>query len=69
MLTFRYMEKSFSAFTPDVLIYNAGTDVLDGDPLGCLSITPEGIIERDEIVFRYHLSQKLVTSYFIWCIC
>ncbi|KAM8913767.1 histone deacetylase 11 isoform 5-T10 [Spinachia spinachia] len=26
---------------PDILVYNAGTDVLDGDPLGGLSISPE----------------------------
>ena len=52
-LFYRYLERSFNAFSPDILIYNAGTDILDGDPLGCLSITPEGIIERDEIVFRF----------------
>ncbi|KAM8913762.1 histone deacetylase 11 isoform 2-T7 [Spinachia spinachia] len=37
---------------PDILVYNAGTDVLDGDPLGGLSISPEGIGKRDEMVFR-----------------
>ncbi|XP_049427540.1 histone deacetylase 11 [Epinephelus fuscoguttatus] len=36
---------------PDILIYNAGTDILDGDPLGGLSISPQGIVKRDEIVF------------------
>ncbi|CAJ0929984.1 unnamed protein product [Ranitomeya imitator] len=28
--------------TPDVIIYNAGTDILDGDPLGGLSVSPQG---------------------------
>ncbi|XP_078103796.1 histone deacetylase 11 isoform X5 [Sander vitreus] len=37
---------------PDIIVYNAGTDILDGDPLGGLSISPQGIINRDEIVFR-----------------
>ncbi|KAI3369628.1 hypothetical protein L3Q82_025340, partial [Scortum barcoo] len=37
---------------PDIIVYNAGTDVLDGDPLGGLSISPQGIVKRDEIVFR-----------------
>ncbi|XP_028906655.1 histone deacetylase 11 isoform X3 [Ornithorhynchus anatinus] len=37
---------------PDVVIYNAGTDILDGDPLGGLAISPQGIVKRDEIVFR-----------------
>lgn len=33
-------------------MYNAGTDILKGDPLGYLSISPQGIIIRDEIVFK-----------------
>ncbi|XP_060838041.1 histone deacetylase 11 isoform X2 [Rhopalosiphum padi] len=37
---------------PDFIIYNAGTDILKGDKLGLLSITPEGIIQRDEMVFK-----------------
>ncbi|XP_053725237.1 histone deacetylase 11 [Synchiropus splendidus] len=37
---------------PDIIVYNAGTDILDGDPLGGLSISPQGIVRRDEIVFR-----------------
>ena len=42
----------FELFSPDVIYYNAGTDVLQGDPLGAMNITPEGVIKRDEIVFR-----------------
>jgi histone deacetylase 11 len=42
----------FEQFTPDVIYYNAGTDVLQGDPLGAMSITPDGVIKRDEIIFR-----------------
>lgn len=26
---------------PDIIVYNAGTDILDGDPLGGLSISPQ----------------------------
>ncbi|CAG2175361.1 unnamed protein product [Oppiella nova] len=40
-------------FMPDLIIYNAGTDILSGDPLGRLRISPNGIAKRDEIVFRY----------------
>nr|XP_029723605.1 histone deacetylase 11-like isoform X2 [Aedes albopictus] len=43
---------SFDEFRPNFLIYNAGTDVLKGDPLGILDITGPGVIERDEIVFE-----------------
>lgn len=31
---------------PHIVIYNAGTDVLRGDPLGRLGVTADGIIER-----------------------
>ena len=35
------MEGALNEFEPDVLVYNAGTDILDGDPLGCLSISAQ----------------------------
>jgi histone deacetylase 11 len=37
---------------PDIIFYNAGTDIFENDPLGHLKITKQGIIVRDEIVFR-----------------
>ncbi|XP_064632028.1 histone deacetylase 11-like isoform X2 [Lineus longissimus] len=48
-----HVEGALNEFTPDLVVYNAGTDILDGDPLGCLSISPVGIIERDQIVFEH----------------
>ncbi|KAH8383226.1 hypothetical protein KR009_007486 [Drosophila setifemur] len=47
----RCLMQSLAEFRPDVVIYNAGTDVLKGDPLGNLAITPEGVVERDRLVF------------------
>ncbi|KAL3818961.1 hypothetical protein ACJIZ3_004866 [Penstemon smallii] len=41
------------AFDPELIIYNAGTDILDGDPLGMLKISPDGIAMRDEKVFVF----------------
>lgn len=41
------------AFDPGLIIYNAGTDILDGDPLGRLKISPDGIAARDEKVFMF----------------
>jgi histone deacetylase 11 len=35
------LEKSLNEFQPDFVVYNAGTDILQGDPLGNLDITPE----------------------------
>jgi histone deacetylase 11 len=48
----RQLPKAFQEFKPDFVIYNAGTDCMDGDPLGRLNLSPEAIIQRDEIVFR-----------------
>lgn len=35
------LERSLDEFRPDLVVYNAGTDILQGDPLGNLDITPE----------------------------
>ncbi|XVE70934.1 hypothetical protein DITRI_Ditri10aG0109600 [Diplodiscus trichospermus] len=40
-------------FAPELIVYNAGTDILDGDPLGGLKVSPEGVVQRDEKVFRF----------------
>ncbi|KAL8611213.1 Histone deacetylase 11 [Nucella lapillus] len=48
----KHLEGALNEFTPDVIVYNAGTDILDGDPLGNLAISAQGIIERDQIVFQ-----------------
>lgn len=48
----KHIPEALDNFKPDIIAYNAGTDVLEGDPLGNLSITPQGIIERDQIVFQ-----------------
>ncbi|XP_031572592.1 histone deacetylase 11-like [Actinia tenebrosa] len=48
----RHVPNVLDEFKPDIVVYNAGTDVLEGDPLGNLSISPQGIIKRDQIVFQ-----------------
>ncbi|KAK4366278.1 hypothetical protein RND71_014158 [Anisodus tanguticus] len=47
------LEVAEKKFDPELVIYNAGTDILDGDPLGRLKISPDGIASRDEKVFRF----------------
>ncbi|XP_029456689.1 histone deacetylase 11 isoform X2 [Rhinatrema bivittatum] len=54
-----HVEGALNEMRPDIIIYNAGTDVLDGDPLGGLAISPQGIIKRDEIVFTTARSRKI----------
>jgi len=53
------LERAFSSFDPDVVFYNAGTDILAGDPLGRLQVSKEGVIERDELVFQSCLQAKV----------
>jgi len=45
--------------SPDIIIFNAGTDILDGDPLGRLCVSAKGVIKRDELVFGYALERKI----------
>ncbi|MDR3647014.1 MAG: histone deacetylase [Candidatus Babeliales bacterium] len=46
-------------FKPDLIIYNAGTDIFSEDPLGRMSVSKEGIIERDSFVFDIAQSNKI----------
>lgn len=45
------LPRAISSSKPDFIIYNAGTDIYENDPLGALSVSKEGIINRDEFVF------------------
>jgi len=37
---------------PKIAFYNAGTDICEDDPLGGLSISKKGILDRDKFVFH-----------------
>uniref|UniRef100_A0A7M4FQP7 Histone deacetylase 11 n=1 Tax=Crocodylus porosus TaxID=8502 RepID=A0A7M4FQP7_CROPO len=54
-----HVEGTLNESRPDIIIYNAGTDILDGDPLGGLAISPQGIVKRDEIVFMAARSRRI----------
>ncbi|KAJ3044986.1 Histone deacetylase 11 [Rhizophlyctis rosea] len=41
---------AFEKSQPDLVCYNAGTDCLEGDPLGGMMLTAEAVVERDELV-------------------
>lgn len=36
-----HCEGTLNEIRPDIIVYNAGTDILDGDPLGGLAISPQ----------------------------
>lgn len=46
------LDKSFSEFKPQFVLYNAGTDILKGDPLGGMAVSKEAVVRRDEMVFE-----------------
>ncbi|XP_041129670.1 histone deacetylase 11 isoform X2 [Polyodon spathula] len=54
-----HVEGALNEVKPDILVYNAGTDILDGDPLGGLAISPQGVIKRDEILFKAARRRKI----------
>jgi histone deacetylase 11 len=55
----RELPPAIEKSSPGLVIYNAGTDVLAGDPLGGMSISADGIMERDEFVFRSAIDRKI----------
>ncbi|MFC3863095.1 hypothetical protein ACFOPQ_20240 [Deinococcus antarcticus] len=48
-----------AAFRPDFAFYLAGADVLEGDQLGRLALTLDGVRARDERVFGWAARQHL----------
>jgi acetoin utilization deacetylase AcuC-like enzyme len=46
---------------PALAIYNAGTDVLAGDPVGRLSVSVEGVVARDAMVLDTLSGQGIPT--------
>jgi acetoin utilization deacetylase AcuC-like enzyme len=53
------LEQLDSRFKADCLIYLAGADPHEGDRLGRLKLSKDGMSLRDEKVFQYALSKKL----------
>ena len=41
------LNECIKKFRPEFILYNAGTDCMEGDPLGGLNITGNGIVKRD----------------------
>ncbi|MBA3954905.1 histone deacetylase [Candidatus Dependentiae bacterium] len=58
-LLIQELPKAIEQVKPHLIIYNAGTDIYEKDPLGMLSITRQGIIKRDEFVFRTALNGSI----------
>ncbi|GGR43417.1 histone deacetylase [Deinococcus seoulensis] len=50
-----------AAFAPDFVFYLAGADVLGGDQLGKLALSPAGVRRRDDRVLRWAARARLPT--------
>jgi histone deacetylase 11 len=54
------IHESIAEGRPDIIFYNAGSDILVGDPLnGGVQISAAGVSKRDEIVFQAALESKV----------
>ncbi|HXW86177.1 MAG TPA: histone deacetylase [Candidatus Bathyarchaeia archaeon] len=53
------LPKAIEETNPNLIIYNAGTDILKGDRVGGLSVSREGIVERDRLVFQYAKEKEI----------
>jgi histone deacetylase 11 len=46
---------------PALAIYNAGTDIFRGDPLGAMAVTAAGVLERDRFVLHQLVGRGIPT--------
>jgi histone deacetylase 11 len=44
---------------PDLIVYNAGSDINSNDPWGCMNVSEQGIIDRDSYIFAQAASHKI----------
>ena len=52
-----------ACFKPNLIIYLAGADPHEGDRLGKLSISKDGMRQRDEYVFQYGLDRQIPIAF------
>lgn len=45
------LPEAIDSSRPDLTFYLAGTDIVDGDPLGLLAVSPAGVLKRDMLVW------------------
>lgn len=55
--------EKLDVFKPDFIIYLAGADPHEGDRLGKLSVSKDGMCQRDQCVFQYSLDRQIPTAF------
>jgi acetoin utilization deacetylase AcuC-like enzyme len=53
------LNKLLDEQTPDLVLYDAGVDIWQGDELGYLNISWQGMLDRDELVLKTCLSRHI----------
>jgi acetoin utilization deacetylase AcuC-like enzyme len=53
------LNKLLDEQTPDLVLYDAGVDIWQGDELGHLNISWQGMLDRDELVLKTCLSRHI----------
>lgn len=53
------LPQALASFKPDLIVYNAGSDVLDTDPLSSLRLTVMDLTHRDQFVVKSALEKKI----------
>ena len=53
LLTSALSQASAEMPQPDLIVYNAGSDILEGDPLGGCSVSAADVLARDQQVWQY----------------
>ncbi len=53
------LDEIFERFTPELILYQAGVDAFERDMLGGLSLTIDGMKERDRIVFTEAFEREI----------
>ena len=58
----RELSTAIDRYRPDLIIYDAGVDVYEGDPLGMLCLSLDGIRARDALVLETALSHGIAIA-------
>ena len=53
------LNQLLNEFQPDLVLYDAGVDIWQGDDLGHLNISSQGMVERDELVLSTCLKRHV----------
>ena len=57
----RALPRAVERFRPDIIFYQAGVDPYEGDRLGRLALTLDGLRERDLMVFNHCMKNSIPT--------